>query len=122
MAYGRHRGVAGCRTWAAGRDARVGFLRSTPTEPFTHLERSHRGQLAWAVTRDVRSSDPSTRANDKPLLRLFTAGTEIAPGDLLRGRGGLERGGVLAAKTEGGVAAPPGGSHLARRGWSAPPR
>src|SRR3954447_19760484 len=44
----------------------VGFLRSTPSEPFTHLERSHRGQLAWAVTRDVRSSDPSTRATTPP--------------------------------------------------------
>ena len=27
----------------------------------------------------MRSSDPSTRANDKPLLRLFTAGTEMPP-------------------------------------------
>src|SRR4051794_14663672 len=44
----------------------AGFLRSTPSEPFTHLERSHRGQLAWAVTRDVRSSDPSTRATTPP--------------------------------------------------------
>src|SRR3954462_10249551 len=44
----------------------VGFLPSTPSEPFTHLERSHRGQLAWAVTRDVRSSDPSTRATTPP--------------------------------------------------------
>ena len=29
--------------------------------------------------------------NDEPLLRLFTAGTEIAPGDLLQVRVGLER-------------------------------
>ena len=98
----------------------VGFLRSTPSEPFTHLERSHRGQLAWAVTRDVRSSDPSTRANDKPLLRLFTAGTEIAPGDLLHVRVGLERRGISASKTERAVAAPLGASNLARRFRSAP--
>src|SRR4051794_18610029 len=44
----------------------VGFLRSAPSEPFTHLERSHRGQLAWAVMRDVRSSDPSARAPEHP--------------------------------------------------------
>jgi|SRR3954462_7635768 Protein of unknown function (DUF3572) len=58
--------------------------------------------------------------NDKPLLRLFTAGTEIAPGDLLHVRVGLERRGISASKTERAVAAPLGASNLARRFRSAP--
>src|SRR4051812_14381678 len=44
--------------------------------------------------------------NDEPLLRLFTAGTEISPRGLLQGRGGLGRGGVSASKTETAGAAP----------------
>jgi Protein of unknown function (DUF3572) len=58
--------------------------------------------------------------NDEPLLRLFTAGTEIAPGDLLQVRVGLERRGISASKTERAVAAPLGASNLARRFRSAP--
>jgi hypothetical protein len=52
---------------------------------------------------------------DEPLLRVFAAEAEIAPGELLRARVGLESRGNAAPQEERKPAAPLGASNLARR-------
>src|SRR5215207_1911825 len=52
---------------------------------------------------------------DEPLLRVFAAEAEIAPGELLRARVGLESRGDAAPQEERKPAAPLGASNLARR-------
>jgi hypothetical protein len=52
---------------------------------------------------------------DEPLLRVFAAEAEIAPGELLRARVGLESRGDAAPQEERKPVAPLGASNLARR-------
>ena len=52
---------------------------------------------------------------DEPLLRVFAAEAEIAPGELLRVRVGLERRGDAVPQDERKLDAPLGASNVARR-------
>ena len=91
-------------------------MRKPPAIPFTRLT----GLTAKTIR--AAASAPGFTASildyvleDEPLLRVFAAEAEIAPGELLRARVGLESRGDAAPQEERKPAAPLGASNLARR-------
>src|SRR3954453_9941163 len=96
------------------------FFNSWRTTPAAWLASST--ELSTATTIRAAASAPAFTASildyvleDEPLLRVFAAEAEIAPGELLRARVGLESRGDAAPQEERKPAAPLGASNLARR-------